>query len=66
MTTPVDETRKTVADAIRKAADIADDASEYGADLAESVVSATTAVGKGMVRIPAGLLRKIADMADGG
>lgn len=61
----VTETRNTAADAIRRAVELADDAAEYGADLAESGVSATIAVSKGIVTIPTSYARKLADLLDG-
>ena len=61
---PVNETRHETAEAIRKAAALADDATEYGADLVETGVGAATSVAKGFVRIPTSMLGKIADMLD--
>lgn len=66
MTTVSNETRKTVADGLRRAADLADDAGDYGADLTETAVTAVTGIGKGMVRVPASFLRMVANIADGG
>lgn len=61
---PVNETRHETAEGLRKASKLADDTMEYGADLVESGVSATTSVAKGFVRIPTSMLNKIADLLD--
>ena len=63
---PIENSRRTLSDAMRKAADLADDTAEYGADVTDTGVMAVTGIGKGLVRIPASLLRKVADLVEGG
>lgn len=49
---PINQTRQEAADALRKAAALADDAGDYGADLAKTGIDMAVSVGKGFIRIP--------------
>lgn len=61
---PVSETRKALADSLRAGSGIANDVTDYGADILETGAAVTATVGRGFVRIPAAMLDKVADILD--